>query len=216
MECFNIKMIDLWGLTEAVACVASQPLDGTGKPGSVGKALSGYKVKVVDDEGRELSSGEAGEVIIRGPMMKGYYNDVQATKKIIKDGWLYTGDLGAIDENGELSIVGRKKDMIISKGQNIYPSDIEDVLKMHPKVEEAAAVGVPDKMRGEVVRAVISLKKGKSLSERAIIKYCQKYLTNYKLPKQIIYMDCLPRDTSGEICKKELGKLPFVKATVRC
>jgi len=202
-------VIELWGLTEAVGCVTAQPIDEKGKLSSVGKVLPGYEVKVVDDDGRELPTGQAGEVIFRGPMMQGYYHNPQATAATIRGGWLHTGDIGKFDQDGELSIVGRKREMIISKGQNIFPSDIEDVLNAHPKIAQSAVVGVPDETRGEVVRAAISLKPGKSTTERKIIRYCQNHLANYKLPKQIIFMDSLPKTASGSIQKEELSKLHY-------
>ncbi len=141
--------------------VTSPPLDGTGKLGSVGKALPGWEVKIADDNGKELSPNQPGEVIVRGPIMKGYYNNPQATAEVIKDGWLYTGDIGSLDEDGYLFLLGMKKDIIIVKGQNIHPGDIEDVLYTHPKVAEVAVAGVPDELRGEVVKAIIRLKEGK-------------------------------------------------------
>lgn len=205
-RCYGLGIIEFWGLTESVGCVTCQPIDGTGKLGSVGKALPGYKVKVINDEGKELPQNQAGELIVSGLMMKGYYGNPQASAATIRDGWLYTGDIGNVDEDGDLSIIGRKREMIITKGQNIYPSDIEDVLNTHPKIAEAAVVGVPDEVRGEVVRAVISLKRGESITEQEIIHFCREYLANYKLPKQIIFMDSLPKTATGRIHKEDLVK----------
>ena len=136
--------------------------------------------------------------------MEGYYNNPQATAEAIRDGWLCTGDIGRIDEDGYLFILGRKKDVIIVKGQNIYPSDIEDVLYTHPKVAEAAVVGIPDKLRGEVVRAVISLKEGEATTEEEIRRFCREYLSDYKVPKQVMFMDSLPKTASGKIRKEDL------------
>ena len=205
-RCYGLGIIEFWGLTESVGCVTSQPIDGTGKLGSVGKALPGYKVKVINDEGKELPQNQAGELIVSGLMMKGYYGNPQASAATIRDGWLYTGDIGNVDEDGDLSIIGRKREMIITKGQNIYPSDIEDVLNTHPKIAEAAVVGVPDEVRGEVVRAAISLKEGESITEQEIIRFCREYLANYKLPKQIIFKDSLPKTATGRIHKEDLVK----------
>ena len=137
--------------------------------------------------------------------MKGYYNDPQATAEVIKDGWLYTGDIGQIDEDGDLFIVGRKKDMILVSGQNVFPIDIEEVLYTHPKVAEAAVIGVPDPKRGETVRAVISLKEGEALTEQEIKSFCREHMADYKVPRQITFIDSLPRTASGEICKEDLG-----------
>jgi long-chain acyl-CoA synthetase len=206
-RCYGLDIIQYYGLTESLGCVTCQPIDGSGKFNSVGKAVPGYELGIVNDSGKALPPGEVGEVIVRGPMMKGYYKNPQATASAIKDGWLYTGDMGRIDEDSYLFLTGVKKEMVITKGQNIYPSDIEDVLLAHPKVAEAAVVGAPDELRGEVVRAVISLKKGESVSEEEIIKFCREYLADYKLPKQVILVDSLPKDASGKIRKEELKSL---------
>lgn len=201
---YGWDIADCWGLTEAVCIVTSPPINGTGKLGSVGKALPGWEVKVIDDSGRELPPNQAGEAIVRGPIMKGYYNNPQATAEIIKDGWLHTGDITKLDEAGNLFITGRKKDTIIIKGQNVYPSDIEGVLSHHPKVAEVAVIGIPDELRGEVVGAVISLKKGATATEQEIKQFCLERITNYKVPKQVIFLDSFPRTASGKIDKESI------------
>ena len=137
--------------------------------------------------------------------MQGYYGNPQATAAVIKDGWLYTGDIGRVGADGNLFFLGRKKEMIIAKGQNIYPGDIEEVLLTHPKVAEATVIGVPDKLREQVARAVISLKEGESITEQEIIRFCREYIADYKLPKQIIFVDSLPKTSTGRIRKEELG-----------
>ena len=204
---YGFDIIDFWGLTEATCHVTCPPIDGSAVPGSVGKALPGWEVKVVDDDGRELPVNQKGEVIVRGPIMKRYYNNPQATAAAIRDGWLYTGDFGKLDEEGNLFLLGRKKEMIIVKGQNIYPADVEKVLCSHPQVAEAAVVGIPDTLRGEKVRAVISLKSGESVTEQEILQFCREYLSDYKVPKQIIFIDSLPKTASGKILKQELALL---------
>jgi long-chain acyl-CoA synthetase len=146
---FGLETVDFWGMTESAAQVTCQSLNGAGKPGSVGKALPGWELKVVDSNGRVLPPNHPGEIIVRGPIMKGYYTYPQTTVKVIKDGWLYTGDIGRVDEDGELFLVGRRKGIIIVKGQNVYPSDIEEVLYTHPKVAEAVVAGFPDKYGGK-------------------------------------------------------------------
>jgi len=201
---YGLDIVDFLGLTEAVCHVTCPPLDGTGKLGSVGKALPGWELKIIDDNGKELPPNQPGEIIVRGPIMKGYYNNPQATAEVIKDGWLYTGDIGKVDEDGYLFLLARKKELIITKGQNIYPSDIEDVLCAHPKVAEAAVVGVPDELRGEVVRAIISLKEGEVTTEEEIRRFCRQYMADYKLPKQIIFVDSLPKTAIGKVLKEEL------------
>lgn len=202
---YGLGIVDFWGLTESAAHVTCQPLDGTGKLGSVGKVLPGWELKIVDEDGKELPPNQPGEIIVRGPIMNGYYGNPQVAAKTIKDGWLYSGDIGKIDEDGYLFLSGsRKKEMIIVKGQNIYPSDIEDVLSAHPKVAEAAVVGVSDELRGEVVRAIISLKEGEVATEEEIRRFCRQHMADYKLPKQVIFVDSLPKTAAGKIDKEDL------------
>jgi long-chain acyl-CoA synthetase len=204
---YGITVTDLWGLTEALGHVTCQPANGSGKLGSCGKALPGWKVKIVDDNGEELPPNQPGEIIVSGPITEGYYNNPRATAEVIRDGWLYTGDIGKLDEDGYLFFLALKKEMIIVKGQNIYPVDIEDVLSAHPKVAEVAVVGIPDKMRGEIVRAVIRLKAGEEATEQEIRHFCREHLADYKLPKQTIFVDTLPKTASGKIIKEGLEQL---------
>ena len=204
---FGRDIIDFWGLTEAACHATCPPIDGSGKFGSVGKALPGWELKIADDNGRVLPTNQPGEIIVRGPIMKGYYNNPEATAEVIKDGWLYTGDIGRVDEDGYLFISGRKKEMIIQKGQNTFPSDIEAVLKTHPKVAETAVVGVPDELRGEIIRAYISLKEGEMITEEEIKHFCREHMANYKVPRQIIFLDFLPKTATGQIRKEKLKRL---------
>ncbi|MDI7253018.1 MAG: AMP-binding protein, partial [Actinomycetota bacterium] len=155
------RIYEGYGLTETAPLVTMQPLEGTYKLGSIGVPPEDVEVKVVDEEGRELERGEVGEIIVRGPnVMKGYYNKPEETAKVLKDGWLYTGDMAYMDSDGYLFIVGRKKDLIIRGGFNIYPREIEEVLVSHPLISEAAVVGVPNKYLGEEVKAYVKLKPG--------------------------------------------------------
>ena len=201
---FGLDTVDFWGMTESAAHVTCQSLDGAGKPGSVGKALPGWKLKIVDSNGRALPPNQPGEIIVRGPIMKGYYTNPQATAEAIKDGWLYTGDIGKVDEDGDLFLIGRSKEVIIVKGQNVYPSDIEEVLYTHPKVAEAAVVGIPDEIRGETIRAIISLKEGEVATEQEIKHFCREHMADYKVPRQVGFMDSLPKTAAGKIDKEEL------------
>jgi len=185
--------VDFWGMTESAAHVTCQSPDGKGKPGSVGKPLSGWELKIVGDDNRELPTNQPGEIIVRGPIMNGYYNNPKATAGVIKRGWLYTGDIGRVDEEGWLFLsAGRKKDMMIAKGQNIYPSDIEYVLAGHPKVAEVGVVGIRDEVRGETPRVIIRLKPGEVATEQEIKKFCLGRLANYKIPREIVFTDSLP------------------------
>jgi long-chain acyl-CoA synthetase len=220
---YGFDILDCWGLTEAVCLVTCPPVDGSGKLGSAGKAMSAWEVKIVDDEGSELPPNQAGEVIVRGFVMQGYYNNPQATAEVMRDGWFYSGDIGKVDRDGYLFITGRKKDIIIVKGQNIRPSDIESVLHTHPKVAEAAVIGVPDELRGEMVTAVIKLKEGEVATEQEIRRFCFERIANYKVPKQVTFLDSLPKTAAGEIDKESIrdclsipplfpkGAIPLVK-----
>ena len=204
-QLLGLSAVDFWGMTESAAHVTCQSPDGAGKPGSVGKALPGWELKIVDDDGRELPPNQPGEIVVRGPIMNSYYNNPQATAEVIKNGWLHTSDIGRVDEEGWLFLLGgRKKDMLIAKGQNIYPSDIEQVLASHPKVAAAAVVGVPDEVRGESPRAFISLKAGEVATEQEMKRFCLERLANYKVPREFIFADSLPRTAEGKIDKKSL------------
>lgn len=201
---YTLDIINFWGMTETTAHVTLQPIDGSGKFGAVGKVLRGWEVKIVGDQGSDLPAGETGEVAARGPIMKGYYNNPDATRETIKDGWLYSGDLGSLDGDGYLFLKGRKKEVIVVAGQKVYPVDIEGVLYTHPKVAEAAVVGVQDGLRGEAVRAVVRLKEGMTATEREIKLFCREYMADFKLPKEVIFIDVMPKITTGKIKKTVL------------
>lgn len=201
---FGYTIAQFWGLTEATAHVSCQLLNGRDKPGSVGPLLRGWEIKVVDENGREMPPNQDGELILRGLMMKEYYHNPGATAVAIKDGWLYTGDIGRVDEDQNVFITGRKKDMIIIKGQNIYSSDVENVLLRHPEVTEAAAIGIPDGLRGEIIGAAILLKPGAKTTETEIKRFCLDHLANYKVPKQFFFVESLPKTATGKIDKESL------------
>jgi long-chain acyl-CoA synthetase len=204
-EYIGLTPVNFWGMTESAAHVSCTAINGRGEANSVGKTLPGWELRIVDDEGKELPVGERGEIIVRGPIMNKYYNNPQATAQVLKDGWLSTGDIGWIDAAGWLFLAaGRKKDMIISKGQNICPSDIEEIISSHPKVAEVVVVGVADESRGEMPRAIIKLKAGKRSSEQEIKKFCLEHLANYKTPREVVFTDSLPRTADGKIDKEKL------------
>lgn len=202
----GFRLINFYGLTESTAHVTCQSLNGSGKAGSVGRALPGWEVKIVDDNNRELPANRSGEVIIRGPIMSRYYKSPHDTAEMKKHGWLYTSDIGRMDEDGHLFLTGLKKDMIIAKGQNIHPSDIETVLLGHTKVSDAAVTGIPDEMRGEVVGAAVVLKAGEAATEQEIKNFCLEHLANFKVPKQVIFLDSIPRADNGKINKQVVKK----------
>jgi acyl-CoA synthetase (AMP-forming)/AMP-acid ligase II len=172
---------------------------------SAGRESATYEVKVVNDEGNEVSRGKIGEVWVKGPgIIKGFWRNPEETARSITEGWFKTEDLGKMDENRYLYIVDRKKDMIISGGENIYAKEIDDVLYSHPAILEAAAIGVPDKDWGEAVKAVVVLKPGMTVTEEEIIRFCKERLASYKKPKSVDFMNELPKTASGKILKRDL------------
>jgi long-chain acyl-CoA synthetase len=203
------KLVEGYGLTEASPVTHCNPLYGERRLGSVGLPLPGVDAKVVDEEGKEVPLGEVGELIVKGPnVMKGYWNRPEETQKALKDGWLFTGDLARMDQDGYFYIVDRKKDMIIAGGYNIYPREVEEVLYGHEAVQEAAVVGVPDPYRGETVAAFIVLKeayRGK-VTEKDIEAFCRANLAAFKVPRIIQFRDSLPKSSVGKILKRELTK----------
>ncbi|MFC1872998.1 class I adenylate-forming enzyme family protein [Chloroflexota bacterium] len=186
---YGINLADIWGLTEGVSAVTTQLSDGSGRIGSVGKALPGWKVAIVNADNKQLPPNHTGEIVIQGPMTSGYYQHPQETAKLIQNGWLHTGDLGKLNEDGFLFLTGRKKNMIILKGQNIYPVDIEQVLVEHPMVAAARVSGIPDKLRGEIVRATIQLKPDSEINEHEIRQYCLQRMADYKSPRQVVFQE---------------------------
>jgi long-chain acyl-CoA synthetase len=201
---YGFNLAEFYGLTEAAGHVTCQAISGGDHPGSVGRVLPGWQAAIVDGQGRRLASGEVGEIIVRGPVMKGYYRSPEDTALVLRDGWLHTGDLGRFGDGGELYIVGLKKDMVIVKGQNVHPVDIETVLCSHPSVAGAAVVGVPDDTRGEKIKAVVSLRDDLRVTEAEIQGFCRERLANYKVPRQIVIGGRLPRDSSGRGAKEQL------------
>lgn len=202
-------VIEGYGLTESspVACV--NPIDGTDRVGTIGIPVPDTDMKLVDDNDQEVTKiGEPGEICIKGPqVMQGYYNRPDETAKVLKDGWLYTGDVGVVDEDGFFKIVDRKKDMILVSGFNVYPNEIEDVISKNPKVLEVAAIGVNDAHSGEVVKVVI-VKKDQSLTEKEVIDFAKQSLTNYKVPKHVEFRTELPKTNVGKILRRALRDQP--------
>lgn len=193
-----------YGMTESSPVVSVNPLDGTGRIGTIGLPVSSTDVRTVDRQGNILAYNQPGELQVKGPqVMKGYYNRPEDTKKTIVDGWLCTGDVATIDEEGFMRIVDRKKDMILVSGFNVYPNEIEEIAAAHPKVLECAAVGVPDEKSGETVKLYV-VRKDKSLKEKELIEYCRGELTGYKVPKQVEFRKELPKTNVGKILRREL------------
>ncbi len=201
-------IVEGYGLTETSPVTHINPFAG-GKRivGSIGVPIPDTEVRIADleDPGQDVPPGETGEVLIRGPqVMQGYWNKPEATAETIVDGWLRTGDIGKMDEEGYFYIVDRKKDMIISGGYNVYPRDIEEVFFEHPKVQEASAIGIPHPSRGESVKVFVVLKEGMSATAEELMEFCSEKLAKYKWPADIEFRDELPKTNVGKVLKKEL------------
>ncbi len=208
------KVVEGYGLTEASPVTHSTPLQGKRKVGGIGVPLPDTDAKVVDleDGTTEMAPGQEGELLIKGPqVMAGYWKRPDATTEVIKDGWLYTGDLAVVDEDGFFSIVGRKKDIIIAGGYNIYPDEVDGVLTAHPAVLEAATIGVPDERRGETVKSFVVLTEGQTVTAEELIEYARKELAAYKIPRQIEFRDELPKSTVLKILRRELREQELAK-----
>ncbi len=195
-----------YGLTETAPFASFLPSSmATEKLGSAGIAPFFTDVKVVDDDGREVPDGERGEIVVRGPnVMKGYWNRPEATAEVLIDGWFHTGDVGIRDSDGYFFIVDRKKDMIISGGENVYPAEVEDALYKHPGIKEVAVIGVDHPRWGETVRALVVPKDGITLTEQEILEFSQDKLARYKQPRSVVFVDVLPRNPAGKVLKVEL------------
>jgi len=206
-ELTGAKVSEGYGLTEASPVTHANPFNGKRKIGSIGLPRPDVDAKIVDLETgeRDLPPGEVGELCIRGPqVMKGYWNRPEETRKTLRNGWLYTGDIGRMDEEGYFYIVDRKKDMIICSGYNVYPREIEEVLYQHPKIQEVCIVGVPDPYRGETVKAFVILKEEEQAAPEEIIEYCQKNMAKYKVPTLVEFRKELPKSHVGKVLRKIL------------
>ncbi|MGJ0191208.1 long-chain-fatty-acid--CoA ligase FadD [Pantoea sp. RRHST58] len=197
-------LLEGYGLTECSPLVSVNPYDITEHTGSIGLPVPSTDVRVVDEQGNDVEPGVPGELWIRGPqVMAGYWQRPDATEEVLKNGWLLSGDIVTVDPQGFIRIVDRKKDMILVSGFNVYPNEIEDVLMQHPKVREAAAIGVPSDLSGEAVKVCI-VKKEASLTKEELLDHCRRQLTGYKVPKIIEFRDELPKSNVGKILRREL------------
>ena len=207
-EVFGFEIIEGWGLTEAGANNSCNPFDGLKKIGSIGLPMIGTEIRIVDDDGNALAPGQEGEIVIRGPMlMKGYWQKPEETADILRNGWLHTGDVGHVDNDGYFWITDRKKDLIIKGGENISPRTIEEVLFMCPKVSEASVIGMKDDVYGEDIKAFVVLNPGETATAEEIINFSRTKLTNFLLPKKVVFLQALPKSLVGKVLKKELRKL---------
>lgn len=206
------KVAEGFGLSEASPVTHRNPVSGLQRAGSIGIPIPNTDAKIVDQATGEetLPVGEVGELTIKGPqIMKGYWRMPEETEQVLRNGWLYTGDLAKMDQDGFFYIVGRKKEMIIASGYNVYPIEIEDVIYTHPKVLEAAVIGVPDKYRGETIKAVVVPKESEVISEAEFIQFCRDHLAAYKIPHTVVFVNELPKTTVGKILKRALKEELF-------
>ncbi|HSJ92149.1 MAG TPA: AMP-binding protein [Ilumatobacter sp.] len=203
-ERFGVEIWEGYGLTEASPVVTSSSGIGS-RPGSVGKVLGGIELRLVGDSGEDVPVGDAGEVWVKGDnVFLGYWNDPDATERVLRDGWLRTGDIAVADEDGYLYLVDRAKDLIIVSGFNVFPAEVESVLLTHPDVVEAGVLGVPHPHHGEAVKAYVVAARGSHLDEDALIDYSMDYLARYKCPTKVIFVDALPRNAAGKLIRREL------------
>jgi long-chain acyl-CoA synthetase len=199
---------EIWGMTELAGATSANPVYGPNKLGTIGLPYPGnaFRVVDVDDADKEMPTGERGELMYRGPLvMDGYYNNPRGTAETIRpDGWLHTGDIATMDEDGYATIVDRKKDMILTAGFNVYPAEIERVLCMHPAVALAAVGGVADEVKGELAKAYVILKPGSQISREALVAHCREHLAAYKVPRAMQFVTCVPTTSSGKIMRRML------------
>ncbi len=214
MRLLKCEFSQTYGMTETFVAISySKPedhvLEGSAEEhrrmSSVGREVLGVQVKILDNQGREVETGQVGEIVVKGNnVMKGYWNQPELTKEVLKEGWLYTGDMGKMDELRYIYILDRKKDMIISGGENIYAKEVEDVLSAHPAVAHAVVIGVPDDKWGEAVKGLVIKKKGAEVREEELIGFCKRRLASYKKPKSIEFVIDFPRSAAGKVLKREL------------
>jgi len=202
---YNMRVIEGYGLTENSGGGCLTPTEGERRVGSAGVAMESVEMKIFDDDDNELAPGDVGEIVIRSDgVMKEYWRNPEETASALRGGWLHTGDMGRMDEDGWLYIVDRKKEMVIRGGENIYPKELEDVLYTHPKISEVAVIGVPDKKYGEEIMACIVPQSGADLTEEEVIGFCKENMAGYKIPRYVKFLDHIPKNIIGKVTKKDL------------
>jgi acyl-CoA synthetase (AMP-forming)/AMP-acid ligase II len=211
------RFINAFGQTETASTITMLPpedhlLEGTPEEidtklrrlSSIGKPLDDVEVQIVDEDGHPVAAGEVGEIVARGArMMSGYWREEEATRNAVRSGWVYTGDLGYQDEDSYIFLSGRAKDFIKRGGEMVSPEEVEQVLRSHPQVDDAAVIGVPDAEWGEEVRAVVVV-QGEGIAEEEIVRYCQERLASFKRPRSVVFVDDLPRNVMGKVLKRDL------------
>jgi long-chain acyl-CoA synthetase len=198
------RIAEGYGLTESSPVVCFNPLEGLHKPDSIGIPVPGTEVRLVDDAGAPVAAGQPGELVVRGPqVMSGYWQQPEETARTLRDGWLHTGDIAVVDEDGYFRIVDRKKDVILVSGFNVYPNEVEEVIAQLDAVLEVAVIGVPDERSGEAVRACIVLQQD-GLTEEQVRAHCKRFLTDYKVPRSVEFRAEMPKSPIGKILRKDL------------
>ena len=212
-QMMGVPLIEGYGLTEAAPIVCANPLDARAFSGKIGMPLPSTRVAIKDEAGRELRPGEVGEICVQGPqVMRGYWNMPEETARVLgPDGWLRTGDMGVMDDHGSIQFIDRSKDVIVVSGFKVYPTEIEDVVMMHPGVKEVGVAGVPDEKSGEVVKLYL-VKKDQGLTAEALMAHCRANLTGYKVPKHVEFRDHLPKTPIGKILRRKLKDEPAASA----
>jgi len=206
-SCTGGKLVEGYGLSEAAPVTHVNPISGGRREGSIGLPLSDTLAKVVDIESgkKTLNTEEVGELVVKGPqVMQGYWGKPSESANVLRDGWLHTGDMARMDKEGYFYIVDRKKDMIKTKGENVYPREVEEVLFEHPKIQDAVVVGLPDRFAGEIIKAYIVLKEGKTATNGEIFDFCQERLARFKVPKEIEFRVELPKTIIGKVLRRVL------------
>ena len=208
-ETTNNPIVEAYGLTETSPGASCNPINGTERIGTIGLPLPSTEFKLIDDAGNVLGVDEIGEILVKGPqVMTGYWNKSKETEEVLKDGWLYTGDMGKMDEDGFFKVVDRKKEMINVSGFNVYPNEVEDVLTSHPEILEAGVIGIPNKKSNEVVKAYLVKKdKNSTLTPESVKKHCEEFMTRYKIPKEIVFVEELPKSNVGKILRRKLKEI---------
>ena len=204
-EVFGVRVMEGYGLSETSPLATFNHFERLSKPGTVGQAIFGVEVKCFDDDDNEVAPGTRGEVVIRGTnVMKGYYKRPEATAEAFRNGWFHTGDIGVMDDEGYLSIVDRKKDMILRGGYNIYPRELEEVIITHPAISLCAVIGVPDERLGEEVKAYLVLNQNHELTADEFINWCKTQFAANKYPRHVEFRENLPVGGTGKIFKRAL------------
>jgi len=205
---FKVRILEGYGLTEASPMVSFNSPKGERKAGSIGIPLPGIELKIVDENDTEIVPGKIGEIVVQGPnVMKGYLNRPEATKEALRDGWLRTGDIALLDDSGDITVVARKRNLIVKSGFVIHPNEVENVLNAHPKIVESVIVGLPDPVQGEEIHACVVLKDGESSNASEITEFLKEQIPIYKSPKIVLFVSSLPKGPTGRVIRDQVKQM---------